>query len=189
MTGAIPAQPAAAAQRGRISPAIVAGLVRLGEWLAIAAAGFAVATGWIGIEETFEDRRYVTAILVTAFAAIAAAQRLELYTVAALTAPLRNLPKLIVAWATAMALLVVAVFLLKIGPEFSRGWMLLWSAAGFAAAASLPGQRLSCPARLGAGGPAQSPRRHLRCRTRGPGAGRRARDRRRQRCPHLRHLR
>ena len=133
----IPAQPAAAAQRGRISPAIALGVVRLGEWLAIAAAGFGVATGWIGIEETFEDRRYVTAILVTAFAAIAAAQRLELYTVPALTAPLRNLPKLIVAWATAMSLLVLAVFLMKIGPEFSRGWMLLWSAAGFAAAASL----------------------------------------------------
>ncbi len=102
----------------------------------LAAAGFAVATGWLGLGETFEDSRYVTAILMTALAAVIGTQRLELYTMASLTSPLRQLPKVAFAWSTALALLVATVFLLKAGVEFSRGWLLLWYVAGFAAAAS-----------------------------------------------------
>ena len=115
-----------------ISPSVVTVLVRLGEIAILSLAGIAVATGWIGIEETFEDSRYLLAILATALLTSAACQRLELFTIAALTAPLRKLPKIALAWSTAMAALVAMIFLLKIGPDFSRGWLVLWYVAGFA---------------------------------------------------------
>lgn len=122
--------------RRRISPVVVTGLVRLAEAATLATLGFALAVAWIGLSETFEDSRYIAAILVTTLAATLAAQRLDLYRPSALQAPLRSAPRLLVAWTTAMGLLVAAVFLLKTGPEFSRGWLLLWHVAGFAAAVS-----------------------------------------------------
>ncbi len=123
---------AAAASQRRTSPAIVMGLVRLGEIVMLASTGFAVATAWVGNADAFEDSRYLVAIFATALAAAAAGQRLELFTIAALTSPLRQVPKIVLAWTTAMAALVATVFLLKVGPEFSRGWLLLWYGTGFA---------------------------------------------------------
>ena len=115
-----------------ISPSIVTGLVRLGEMAILILVGFVVATAWIGPLETFEDSRYLLAILAAVTASAAASQRLELFSIAALTAPLRQIPKIMLAWTSAVAALVAIVFLLKAGPEFSRGWLLLWYVAGFA---------------------------------------------------------
>ena len=122
--------------RNRISPIVVSGLTRLAEVTLFAATGFAVAAAWVGIAEAFDDSRYLAAVLVTAVVAAIAAQRLDLYAVAALQAPLRSAPRVLVAWTTAMGLLVAAVFLLKAGPDFSRVWLLLWFVAGFAAVVS-----------------------------------------------------
>ena len=115
-----------------ISPSIVTGLVRLGEIAILIVAGFAVATVWLGPAETFEDSRYLLAILTAVMVSAAASQRLELFSIAALTSPLRQIPKVMLGWTTAVAALVAIVFLLKAGPEFSRGWLLLWYVAGFA---------------------------------------------------------
>ena len=114
----------------RISPAIVEGCVRACEMALLLATGCGVATAWIGLGETFEDSRYILAILFAAFVAVAAMQRLELYRIAALTAPLRQVPRVLLAWTTGLAALAAAVFLLKTGIEFSRGWLLLWYVAG-----------------------------------------------------------
>ena len=121
--------------RARISPLVVGGLVRLAEVAILALVGFAIAAAWVGVAEAFEDSRYVTAILATAIAAAVAAHRLDLYRIAALQSPLRSVPRLLVSWTTAMSLLVAAVFLLKVGPDFSRVWLLLWLGVGFAALA------------------------------------------------------
>ena len=116
----------------RVSPVIVAGLVRVGEIALLAVIGLVIASAWVGLSDTFEDTRYLTAILATAIAAVVAAHRLELYGIAALTSPLRQLPRVAVAWTTAMAALVAAIFLLKTGIEFSRVWLLMWYVGGFA---------------------------------------------------------
>jgi Undecaprenyl-phosphate glucose phosphotransferase len=117
----------------RVSPVIVAGLVRIGELVLLAAMGFALASAWVGFADAFEDTRYLAAILATALAAVVAAHRLELYAIAALTAPLRQLPRMLVAWTTAMALLVGAIFLLKAGIDYSRAWLIFWYVGGFSA--------------------------------------------------------
>ena len=125
-----------AGMRRRLSPAIVAGTVRLAETAVLTASGFAIAAAWVGPSDAFADSRYVVAILLTTIAAVLFAQRFELYAVPRLGSPLRQTPKLLLAWTAAMSALVGSVFLLKAGPEFSRGWLLLWYAAGFAAIAA-----------------------------------------------------
>ncbi len=138
----------------RISPSIVMGLSRIAQLTVLALSGFAVATAWIGIEETFEDSRYFLAILMTSLIAVATGQRLELFSISALTAPMRQTPKILVGWTIALGTLVATIFLLKIGPEFSRGWMLLWYVVGFAcligarAAISIVLSRLASQGRL-----------------------------------------
>ncbi len=126
----------AASEPRRISPVIVAGLVRLGEMALLAVSGLVIAGAWVGFADAFEDTRYLMAILITALAAVVASHRLELYAFAALTTPLRQLPKVAVAWTTAMALLVGAIFLLKAGIDFSRAWLILWYVGGLAVVGS-----------------------------------------------------
>ena len=121
-----------AAGRSHVSPAIATGLARVGEISILVMSGFAVAAAWMGLQETFFDNRYLLAILAAVVVTSAASQRLELFTIAALTSPMRQVPKIVLGWTTAMGALVAFVFLLKAGPEFSRGWLLLWYVNGFA---------------------------------------------------------
>jgi Undecaprenyl-phosphate glucose phosphotransferase len=156
-TSAIPevaAASRASANEERISPVIVSGIARFAEFSALAATGIAVAALWVGLEEAFDGSRYVPVILATSLVAVLAAQRLQLYAIPALTAPLRSSPRVLLGWSTAMALLAVVVFIMKAGPEFSRGWLLLWYASGFGAlvlfrySASLVMQRWAKAGRL-----------------------------------------
>jgi Undecaprenyl-phosphate glucose phosphotransferase len=117
----------------RISALTVSGLAGAGELVALAATGFLAAGLWVGPAETFASSGYASAIILTALAAVIAAERLELYAVASLRAPLARLWRIGLAWTTAVALLVAGLFLLKVGPEFSRGWLVIWLAAGLAA--------------------------------------------------------
>lgn len=138
----------------RISPVIFAGLIRLGEFAILGLSGLVIASAWVGFADAFEDTRYLTAIFATAFVAVIAAHRLELYALSTLAAPLRNLPRVAVAWTTAMALLVGAIFLLKAGIDYSRAWLLFWYVGGFSVlatfryAASVALQRWSAQGRL-----------------------------------------
>ena len=117
----------------RISALLVAGVAGAAELLVLAFTGFATAALWVGAADAFDGSRYALAILATAVAAVIVAERLQLYTTASLKAPLRNLWRTGMAWTLALGLLVASVFLLKNGPDFSRGWLLLWLACGFAA--------------------------------------------------------
>ncbi len=117
----------------RISPLVVTGIAGAGELLVLALSGFATAALWIGAADAFDGSRYALAILATAVAAVITAERMQLYTTACLAAPLGHLWRISTAWMLALALLVSSVFLLKTGPEFSRGWLMLWLASGFAA--------------------------------------------------------
>lgn len=116
----------------RISPMLVTSAAGTGEILAWTLSGLLTALLWVGPADVLANSSYAMAILATAIAAAVASQRLDLYNAANLRAPLRQLWRVGTAWTTALALLVAALFLLKAGPEFSRGWLLLWFVAGLA---------------------------------------------------------
>ena len=116
----------------RIPALLVAGFACAGEVATLVLAGFATASFWIGADEAIASH-YVLAILATSLTAAIAAWHLGLYGVASLRAPLAQAWRFALAWTTALGLLLGALFLLKVGPEFSRVWLLLWLAAGMAA--------------------------------------------------------
>ena len=105
------------------------------------------------------------------------------------TSFIRQMPRVLLAWTAAFALLLAGVFFFKAGHEFSRVWFAAWYAAGIVVIAGRAprGRQLRAP--LDAAGPPLSPRRDLRRRRHLREADPRARGRRRQRRPHHRHLR
>ena len=117
----------------RISPLLVAALAGAGELIALASAGFVIAGLWVGWDEAFADSSYGVTILLTSLTGILAASHLGLYAISALRAPVRHIWRIGAAWPMAVALLLACLFLLKVGPDFSRGWLIMWLAAGYAA--------------------------------------------------------
>ncbi len=119
------------ADRSRlVSPAVLGFLVKALEATLVVAAGFVVAYSYVNAADIENSSLYGLALTCTGFAAIAIFQALGLYTTQALTSPLRHLPRLILGWTLALGFLVLAVFFLKVGPEFSRVWLALWFAVG-----------------------------------------------------------
>ncbi len=116
----------------RVSPLLVATLAGAGELLLTTAAGFLTATAWVSEPGPFTDGSYGLAIIATSAAGVISAQRLDLFTISSLRSPLSCLWRIGAAWATTLSILVTALFLLKAGPEFSRGWLVLWFAGGLA---------------------------------------------------------
>jgi Undecaprenyl-phosphate glucose phosphotransferase len=118
-------------RRGRISPLLVAGVAGGLELIALALSGFSLAAGWVGLAEALTNH-YTITILAAALTGVVVSERAGLYGVASLRSPLRHLWRIAMAWLSALGLLVGGLFLLKVGDEFSRGWLMLWLGGGLA---------------------------------------------------------
>jgi Undecaprenyl-phosphate glucose phosphotransferase len=125
-TSAIPKTGAAR----RASPLMIASIAGATDLLALSLTGLLTAVLWVDASDIFANNAYAWAILATATAAVLAAERMALYSIATLKNPLARVWKITAAWSLAQAILVGALFLLKIGPDFSRGWLVLWFVAG-----------------------------------------------------------
>jgi FlaA1/EpsC-like NDP-sugar epimerase len=119
-------------RKGRISPLVVASIAGAVELVAVSLSGLLTAIAWLGTLEAASNL-FVAAILATALAGAFVSERLGLYSVSSLRSPLRSLWQIVMAWASAIGLLLGAVFLLKVGHEFSRAWLMLWLPAGLVA--------------------------------------------------------
>jgi Undecaprenyl-phosphate glucose phosphotransferase len=113
-----------------ISPLVVRGLARVAELGLVAGIGALIALAYVPVEDVQGSNQYILALIAAALATVAVLEVMGLYALPALTSPLKRLPRLFLGWTLAMALLVVAVFFLKIGAEFSRVWLALWYSAG-----------------------------------------------------------
>jgi len=109
-----------------ISPVVVRGCLRFAELALIAAIGLLVAALYVPEEDAFGTPAYLIAVGAVGLAAVTILESLGLYAPPALTAPARSIPRLLLGWTSAAALLVTVVFFLKIGPDFSRVWLALW---------------------------------------------------------------
>ncbi len=122
---------------GVISPKVFSGLVRVAETALIVATGFATAALYVAEPDLSNGSQYILAPLLGAFAAGSIWHVLGLYNIAAFTAFSNRLPRLLFGWLATVALLVAALFFLKIGSDFSRVWLTLWFATGFVSIAAL----------------------------------------------------
>jgi Undecaprenyl-phosphate glucose phosphotransferase len=113
-----------------LSPVVLAGLVRLADFATAVVSGFAMAVLYLGEGEVATDPLYIAVILASSIGAVLTLDLLGLYAARPLTAFHRSLPRLMLGWASALAVAVVLIFFLKAGMEFSRVWLALWFAAG-----------------------------------------------------------
>lgn len=117
------------------SPIVLAGSVRLVEFVMLLAAGVLVhelhvAPNW------GRSLDYYFVMPAMALAAITVMQSLELYTPASFRAPTRHGMKVAAAWSLVFIVALVVLFFFKLDDSFSRVWLLGWYAAGLALLAS-----------------------------------------------------
>ena len=74
--------------------------------------------------------QYMTAILAGSAATSIVLSAIGLYRPAVFTSLWRPLARLWLGWTVVVELLIATAFMLKMGAEFSRGWLLLWYVAG-----------------------------------------------------------
>ncbi|MGE0203267.1 MAG: undecaprenyl-phosphate glucose phosphotransferase [Hyphomicrobiaceae bacterium] len=113
-----------------ISPVVVAGTVRMIEFVLLMGLGLALASIYLGDAKVLLDTGYIVAVAAAAGATTLVYQSLGLYRIAAFSACLRNLPRLLGGWGLGLGMMVAAVFFFKAGIYFSRVWLALWFVTG-----------------------------------------------------------
>lgn len=115
-----------------ISPVVLRGLFALFEGTFIALAGFVIAQVYVDEPLVATNLNYAAAHIALGVSAVVAFELFGLYAITALSAALKSMPRLLLAWAMTFTLLVATVFFLKIGTEFSRVWVAAWFGVGSA---------------------------------------------------------
>src|SRR5580700_10711588 len=125
---AVAAEPVADA----ISPVVLIGLVRLAEFLGVAAIGAATYIAYVypSFDET--SVAYSAAILLISGAAIFAFQAFEIYSIAAFRSHIHQLTRLAVAWTLVFLVAFAISFFGKFDAVFSRIWVASWFSVGLA---------------------------------------------------------
>ena len=125
---AIAAEPVADA----ISPVVLIGLVRLVEFLGIAAIGTAAYVGLVYRYDDF-DWAYSGAIIWVSASAVFAFQVFDIYSVPAFRSHVHQLSRLVVAWTLVFLLAFAVSFFAKLDGNYSRVWAATWFACGLIA--------------------------------------------------------
>jgi FlaA1/EpsC-like NDP-sugar epimerase len=125
---AIAAEPVANA----ISPVVLIGLVRLAEFLGVAAIGTATYTAYV---YPYDEPTlfYASAILLISAAAVLAFQAFEIYNIAAFRSHIHQLTRLALAWTLVFLVAFAISFFGKLDVVFSRVWAASWYSVGLAA--------------------------------------------------------
>jgi Undecaprenyl-phosphate glucose phosphotransferase len=111
------------------SPIVLAGLVRLVEFLLICGSGIAVHTIYVSPVWGFEPHYYIAIPTLASFA-IVVFQAFNINTVAAFRAPISQGLRLAGGWALVFMAAIAAAFLLKLEGMFSRVWLVSWFTIG-----------------------------------------------------------
>lgn len=121
----------AAAKLGEraLSPVILAGLVRLGEWLTILATGLVLYAGYLGAELGFSPV-YLAIIVIVPSVAVGLFQALGLYSPFGLRSIGHQSVRLVGGWAGLFTMMLAVAFFSNIGDDLSRLWVGMWFVAG-----------------------------------------------------------
>ncbi len=124
--------------RRAYSPIVIAGVVRLADFLLLSVVGIALYFSYVVRLNGFHWE-YVTAILAMSATAVLCFQASDIYEVQVFRGQLRQLTRMIASWTFVFLLFIGASFLAKLGSEVSRLWL---SAFFFVGLTSLIAQRL-----------------------------------------------
>jgi len=117
--------------RKAYSPVVIAGLVRLADFILIAAIGLAVYLSYVAPHDGF-SWYYPISILCVTLVSVAAFQAADLYEIQMFRGKLRQMTRMISAWTLVFLLFIGASFFLKSGTSFSRLWLSAYFVCGLA---------------------------------------------------------
>jgi len=123
-----------------VSLVVIRGAVRAFELAIVLILGLAIALLYVEEPVVAGNASFLTVAAFTALATVAIFELLQLYMLPAFTSFIQQMPRVLLGWTAAFALLLAGVFFLKMGHEFSRVWFALWYATG---AAALLAERLA----------------------------------------------
>src|ERR1700710_2876733 len=124
--------------RAAYSPIVIAGAVRVPDFVILSLVGVALYLGYVARLSGF-NWAYVAAIFGMAAAAVVCFQAADIYQVQVFRGQLRQMTRMISSWAFVFLLFIGASFFAKLGTEISRLWL---SAFFFCGLAALIGGRL-----------------------------------------------
>jgi FlaA1/EpsC-like NDP-sugar epimerase len=117
------------------SPVVIAGFVRIADFVLISAVGVALDFSYVAPLAGF-SWGYVFAVLGIALASVISFQASDLYDVQVFRGQLRQMSKLISAWCFVFLLFIGISFLAKLGDSISRLWLSAFFFVGLAALAA-----------------------------------------------------
>src|ERR1051325_3507522 len=115
-----------------ISPIVLAGVVRMGEFALIMAVGFSVYAAYVARSDPL-IWRYFVATLSIAMLSMLAFQVADIYQVQAFRGHEKQYMRLASAWSLVFLIIIGASFFAKAGELFSRVWLGSFYVAGFIA--------------------------------------------------------
>src|SRR3981189_3408358 len=124
--------------RRAYSPIVIAGAVRLADFVLLSLVGIALYLGYVARLNGF-NWEYVAAIFGMTAAAVICFQAADIYEVQVFRGQLRQMTRMISSWAFVFLLFIGASFFANLGREVSRLWL---SAFFFIGLAVLIAQRL-----------------------------------------------
>jgi FlaA1/EpsC-like NDP-sugar epimerase len=119
-----------ASHRRTLSPVLISDSMRAAELLVVTLLGLAIAHVYVAELSVLQNPAYLFATTLVGAAMVAIFGLLDLYSLRALSACIKNLPAVMLGWTTAFAALIAAIFFLKIGADMSRIWLATWFASG-----------------------------------------------------------
>ena len=124
------AQPEGPPEKTRpVSPVVFAGLVRLAEFGLMLATGFGTYLLYVVADDT-QAWIHTVAVPVISVLAVFVFQTLGIYNAHAFRRVARQNARVAPGWTLVFAAALAALFLAKLGPQFSRGWLSLWFGLG-----------------------------------------------------------
>src|SRR5882762_7348098 len=118
--------------RNAYSPIVIAGAVRVADFVILSLVGIAIYFGYVARLAGF-NWQYIAAILGMAAAAVMCFQAADIYEVQVFRGQLRQMTRMISSWAFVFLLFIGASFFAKLGGEVSRLWLTAFFFAGLAA--------------------------------------------------------
>jgi Undecaprenyl-phosphate glucose phosphotransferase len=118
--------------RKSLSPVMVEGLVRLFEMAIVAIIGLAIFAVYVFPVVRY-SQPYAIAIPVISVSTVAIFQALHLYHVGAMRSFAPQSLRLLAGWSALFLAAIATFFMLKVGEEFSRVWLVSWYVAGLVA--------------------------------------------------------
>jgi Undecaprenyl-phosphate glucose phosphotransferase len=120
--------------KSAFSPVVLAGLVRVAEFILIVLTGALIHYVYLA-DKIGYDAGYVIVTPTVALLSILLFQILQTYNLAAFRQPLRQTARLAGGWAFVFLIVLAALFFLKLDAFLSRVWIASWFLAGVAALA------------------------------------------------------